>query len=84
MPAECVCSDVLGDDVCDVVKYSSVLLPIRIAIDLPAVLSVWVLVITVVLLGASPKKFLTCMASVAPVSAETDVYCCSCHLYHEA
>ena len=50
MPAECVCSDVLGEDVCDVVKCSFVLLPIRVAIDLPAAVSVWILVIAVVLL----------------------------------
>ena len=45
----------------------SLLLPILDAMDLPAVLSVWFLVIAVVLLNASCKKFLTCRASVAPV-----------------
>ena len=43
------------------------LLPILVAKDLPAVLSVWILVTTVLLLSASCRKSLRCSASVAPV-----------------
>ena len=49
--------------------FAFLLLPILVAIDLPAVPSVWILVITVVLLSASCKKFLTRTASVADLPA---------------
>ena len=47
--------------------FAFLLLPILVAMDLPAVLSVWMLVITVVLLNVSCRKFLMCRAFVAPV-----------------
>ena len=48
--------------------FAFLLLPILVAMASPAVLFVWILVITVVVaLMASCRKFLTCRASVAPV-----------------